>query len=239
MRLINWNIERRGPHTWQAASLLSEIESLEPNLVCLTEAHEYSCEILKGHVISEIGYDAARKADTERLVLLWSREPWKRLAIPEEIERAGGACFGETNIDGKSVRVLGLCIPYHMSRFNLSAEEKTRPWEDHLKFLDVIEPWLTAIPDQLPLIVVGDFNQRIPRVWAPHRVYQRLMEVFAGFEFVTAQLQSPHDGKTIDHVATAGPIKCRGVEARSRFELDGRPRSDHFGVVADFALVQR
>ena len=78
--------------------MLSEMKALSPDIVCLTEAHAHSCDVLDGHVISTIGYGAHRKAQTERLVLLWSKAPWERLPVPEEIETAGGACFGITRI---------------------------------------------------------------------------------------------------------------------------------------------
>ena len=121
-----------------------------------------------------------------------------------------------------------------MSRFNLPREEKTRPWEDHLMFLDRLQPWLKNLPTSQPLIIVGDFNQRVPRVWTPHHVYTRMMDVFSGLHFVTEGALAPLDEQTIDHVVIAGSIKTLRIEARSRFEHDGRPRSDHFGVVVDF-----
>ena len=156
------------------------------------------------------------------------------MPVPEEIENNGGACFGETKIAGQIVRVLGLCIPYHMSKFNLSDGEKTRPWEDHLVFLDLLEPWLNTIARDLPLLIAGDFNQRIPRVWSPYRVYDRMMEVFSSFDFATTGSLSPLDEPTIDHIAVTEKVRVERVEVRSRFESDGRPRSDHFGVVVDF-----
>ncbi|MFT5774383.1 hypothetical protein [Hyphomonas sp.] len=77
MRLNNWNIERRGPHIWQAASLVSEIQSLEPDLVVLTEAHTHFLDRLGGHTLSHRGYDHGPKADSEQLVVIWSKAPWK------------------------------------------------------------------------------------------------------------------------------------------------------------------
>jgi hypothetical protein len=75
MRLINWNIERRGPNAWQAASIVSEIAGLDPDLVVLTEAHTDSLERLGGHSLSHPGYNASRKVDSERLVVIWSKAP--------------------------------------------------------------------------------------------------------------------------------------------------------------------
>ncbi len=75
MRIVNWNIERHGPSTWQAKSLLAEIAELEPDLVCLTEAWEDSAAALRGHAISAPGAAWSTKHDSERKVLLWWKYP--------------------------------------------------------------------------------------------------------------------------------------------------------------------
>jgi len=55
LRIVNWNIERRKPSSWQARSLVDEIASLEPDYVCLTEAWKQSLADFGGHVISAEG----------------------------------------------------------------------------------------------------------------------------------------------------------------------------------------
>lgn len=236
MRLINWNIERRGPHTWQAASLVSEIQSFEPDLVVLTEAHTHSLNLLGGHTLSHRGYDHGPKADSEQLVVIWSKAPWTSLAIPQPLQDIGGAVLGETDIRGRKVRVLGICIPWHMAP-DAPPGEKVKPWKRHEEFLDHLGPALQALNPEAPLIIAGDFNRRIPRAWGPYRSYEKLEAALDGFVVVTEGPLAPLEDMTIDHVATRGPLSATLVRGLDRHDASGKARSDHFGVLVDFDWV--
>ena len=53
-------------------------------------------------------------------------------------------------------------------------------------------------------LVLGDFNQRIPRQFrspTPKRMYELLQRTFAGFTFATAGKLSGAPGQAIDHIA--------------------------------------
>ena len=230
IKVVNWNIERRGPQTWQAASLISEIGGFGPDLVCLTEAHDNSLTSLGGHTISHVGYRSAHKQPSERLVMLWSRTSWQPVVIPEKLQNSGGLVAGVTKLDGEDVLCIGLCIPYHMAK--LANEEKTRPWHHHKRFLKQVTPWLRTQTGERPTIVMGDFNQRIPRKYGSREAYDLLMHVFDPFEIITRDELEPLGELTIDHIGLKGGLGAVRIEARSRFAHDGRPRSDHFGVFA-------
>lgn len=234
MRLINWNIERRGPHTWQAASLMSEIESLAPDVICLTEAHDTSLERFGGYVRSHVGYRSGKKKPSERLVVIWSRRPWTPYPVPGDLERVGGISAGMTRLEGTDCLVIGLCIPYHMAK--LDSEARTAPWKHHKAFLKLLGPWLAGLPKDKPIIIAGDYNRRVPRNWGPIDAYDLLLDAFAPFNLVTTGPLVPLGEATIDHVAVSPHWKTSRVDARSRFGADGRPRSDHFGVMVDMAL---
>ena len=231
LKVVNWNIERRSLQAWQAASLISEIAEFVPDLVCLTEAHETSLAMLGGHTISHVGYRSAHKKPSERLVLLWSSAPWRQVIIPEKLQNLGGLVAGITNLGGEDVLCLGLCIPYHMAK--LASEQKTRPWHHHKTFLKQAAPWLRTQIGECPVIVVRDFNQRIPRKYGSREAYDLLMQVFDSFEIVTRGELAPRGGLTIDHIGLNGGLKAARIEVRSRFSHDGRPRSDHFGIFAE------
>ena len=234
MRLVNWNIERRGPQTWQAASLVSEIGSLNPDLVFLTEAHHDSLDALAGHSLSHRGYDSGRKKDSERLVLMWSRSGWEELPLPVAVQEAGGALFGRTEIEGVGVYCLAICIPWHMCP-SVKTDGKTVPWAQHVRFLRELAPVLSAIRQRhYPLIVAGDFNRRIPRAWGPIEAYDRLAATFSDMQIITEGPLAPLNEKTIDHVAFSGGISSTSVRSLDARAETGRPRSDHFGVLVDF-----
>ena len=230
-RLVNWNIERRAAHSWQVKSLIAEIAVYQPELVCLTEAHEDTLAAFGGHVMSDIGYRAAHKKPSERLVVLWSKARWEPLPIPQDLRAAGGIVAGRTDLAGHEVLCVGLCIPYHMAK--RAGETRTRPWHHHKIFLKHLKPWLETLPDQGPVVVMGDFNQRIPRKYGSREAHAALLDSFTPFQFITAGALAPLDENTIDHIVLSGPLIANKVEARSRFAPDGRARSDHFGVFAE------
>lgn len=235
MRLINWNIERRGPHTWQAASLVSEMAQLKPDLIFLTEGHVASLESLGGNTLNHRGYRSDHKVDTERLVSLWSLSPWVELFVPPELARKGGIVAGETLVRGQAVSCVCICIPYHMAR--LPHESATRPWQHHIEFLEALRPWLKTLAERVstPLLIAGDFNRRLPSLWGNKSALVGHQDCFAGFEIPTLGLLEPLKVQTIDHAAVRG-AKAKRVRLLERREKDGRPRSDHHGVIIDFEM---
>lgn len=215
---------------------MAEIQSLSPDIVALTEAHIGSTFSLGGHEISARGVCwAANYADTEQKILLWSREPWLRVESPRVLSKIGGAVVGSTKVDGKDVRVLGVCIPYqHASPFG--AKTKSKYFEEHERFLIELTDWFKNQETRAD-IVVGDFNRGVPRDWGPHRSYDLLMKTFAEYKFVTAGLRCVGaKSATIDHVAVAPEISAARIEALTAVDsVRQKPRSDHFGVMVELS----
>jgi endonuclease/exonuclease/phosphatase family metal-dependent hydrolase len=77
-------------------------------------------------------------------------------------------------------------------------------------------------------MLLGDFNQRIPRARQPQHVATALVAALGTLRVVTAGQVAGVEGKLIDHVAIG-----RGLEAHDVAGVPGRsPRlSDHDGVV--------
>ena len=74
LRLVNWNVEWATPKSQRTTEILSRIDRLAPEVVCLTETH-VGLMSHSGHVIyskPDYGY---RVKESRRKVLLWSREP--------------------------------------------------------------------------------------------------------------------------------------------------------------------
>lgn len=232
MRIVNWNIERRGPATWQARSLIKEIIGLRPDLICLTEAWKTSLDDHKGHTISSSGVAWSPQNEDERKVVLWSKTPWSSASPVAELERAGSAVSGVTEIDGVSCRVVGVCIPYHFAN-PLGQLPKAKMWSEHNEFLRKLSPILQGWASEGPTIVVGDYNRRIPRIWGPKDSYALLEQALDGFELVTAGNIPGVDEQTIDHVAVSIAPGAQSVSGLPAEDEDGRRRSDHFGIVVD------
>lgn len=234
-RLINWNIERRGPQTWQAASLLSEISENNPDIVFLTEGHVHSLRKLGGYSIDHRGYRSDHKGETERLVVLWSREPWEAIAIDETLSRKGGIVAGVTRVNGEVVTCIGICIPYHMAK--LADEASTQPWLHHILFIAELAKFLRelTVRSQRPIIVAGDFNRRLPSKWGNKQALADLEACFSPFAIETRGPIAPSGQMTIDHVAMRR-AKALQVRLLDRRDTAGRARSDHDGVVVDFSV---
>jgi len=59
-----------------------------------------------------------------------------------------------------------------------------KPWEDHTIWLSEFQKLRSRLPDSMT-IVLGDFNQKIPRQTAPKDVYRALRRAFDGYEVAT------------------------------------------------------
>lgn len=235
MRIINWNIERHGPASWQARSLIDEITGLSPDLICLTEAWERSLDALGGHALSARGVQWGEQADSERKVVLWSPAPWRDPEVVEDLEETGSAATGICDLDGIAVRIVGLCIPYHFASPS-GMTPKAKPWHQHDLFLTKLKPHLDAWVRQGPVIVLGDFNRRIPRTWGPKASYALLEQAFENYDVITAGDLPWVSDRTIDHVAVSGRLETDAVAGLPAEVADGRTRSDHFGVLVDLRM---
>lgn len=233
MRIVNWNIERHGPDSWQARSLLDEIARLDPDLLCLTEAWESSAAPLGGFAVSAAGAAWSSEHALERKVLLWSRSEWRDVQPVDALEATGSAITGLTLLGSTEVRIVGLCIPYHFAN-PFGQEPRAKPWSQHERFLEELAPLLRQWRQEGPVMVLGDFNQFIPRVWGPKRSYELMEAAFESYDIVTGGETKGIKACAIDHVAFAGDLIATDVVGRSAQTNDGRKRSDHFGVVVDF-----
>lgn len=236
MRVVNWNIERRAPQSWQSVSLMEEIDELAPDVICLTEAWRQSAEPLGGFSISANGVAWSDQHPDERKVLLWSRQPWRNVQVVDGLEVTGSTVTGTTSFGETEVRFVGLCIPYHFAN-PLGQEPRAKLWSQHERFLQDLRPYLAQWREEGPVIVAGDFNRRIPRSWGPKRSYALLESAFHGYEIPTSGIIDEINDRTIDHVAFSANVKALRVIGRPAEAADGRRRSDHFGIVVDFEFI--
>lgn len=82
----------------------------------------------------------------------------------------------------------------------------------------------------MPTLLVGDFNQRIPRTRAPIRVAAALGDCLGDLVVATGGHVAGIDRQVIDHVAHSTSLAVRALEGFDRHDADGRPLSDHGGV---------
>lgn len=136
MKIINWNVNRAKPRSKNSrgVEILNRINQHSPEIVCLTETHP---ELLKDGCTISAGI-----REYSRKVLLWSREPWKRVEdnIGDDRLPSGRFISGVTQTSVGEVSVVGLCIPWSGSRVKAGCKEK---WEDHKDSLKHLAEVLT------------------------------------------------------------------------------------------------
>jgi hypothetical protein len=104
-----------------------------------------------------------------------------------------------------------------------------------LDYLDRLAERLAGLDDEVPTVIAGDFNQRIPRGRQPISVAERLREVLAGWTIHTAGTLP--NGPHIDHIATNQRLILESVRDWPAADDFGR-LSDHAGVVCRLAYAE-
>jgi endonuclease/exonuclease/phosphatase family metal-dependent hydrolase len=225
LTLVNWNLE------WAPRSrrerISRRLDRLAPDVLCATEADR---EILPrgGHVAesgSDYGYGhqpARRKA------LLWSRWPLEDVdAVGDPGLPPGRFVAATCRTPFGPLRLVAVCVPWSHARVRRAGRAV---WQDHLDYLERLGPILSSNDRDVPLVVVGDFNQRIPRRRAPIAAAEALRRALGDLVVATAGDLSGIDRQVIDHVAHSPGLRVAGVEGIDRHDADGRRLSDHDAV---------
>jgi endonuclease/exonuclease/phosphatase family metal-dependent hydrolase len=230
LRLVNWNVEWVQPRTSKGTTLLTRIFNQNPDLICLTEGYT--------GFLPDSGYEITSAADYgysapegRRKVLLWSKTPWQNV---DQIGQAqlppGRFVRAETETAIGRLTVIGVCIPWADAHVR-SGQKNRQRWEDHLQYLTHLDRILGR--EQGPVIVVGDYNQRVPKFRSPQNVYDRLDQVIRRrLTLATEGLIPPIGSQTIDHIASSSELAVSKVLGLSN-SADGQQLSDHFGIVAE------
>jgi endonuclease/exonuclease/phosphatase family metal-dependent hydrolase len=228
MKCLNWNLEWKTPATEVGRLIREQIAAVSADVVCYTEV--VRTMIPEGHSIEsdpDYGYpnDGGR-----RKVILWSKQPWTEVdTIGDDEMPSGRFVSGIT----AGVRFVGVCIPWRDAHVNTGRRDRAC-WEDHLSYCRGLERILARYTtDRTPTCVVGDFNQRIPRVGQPVNVAKALADAIpADFLFATEGMKDAEGADLIDHFVVSPDLFISITHIVPRFSRDGTRLSDHVGVVA-------
>ena len=103
-----------------------------------------------------------------------------------------------------------------------------------LNFLEILPEVLQRYSE--PIIIAGDFNQRIPRVKGGHIAAAEAMQVcFEGYDIVSEGTIAGLDRPGIDHIALSSEIECLNVFGWSNI-VKGKKVSDHDGAGCEVRL---
>lgn len=233
LKLVNWNVEWATPRSRRTPEILTRFRQHEPEVICLTET---LVDLLPegGYLItSQPDYGYSIK-EGRRKVLLWSKAPWKQeddvgsTSLP-----SGRFISGVTQTSIGKATFVGVCIPWADARVK-GARVKRKRWEDHRQYLDGLSEVLDKAPTKR-LIVVGDFNQQIPRGrYTPTDVHEALLSVVASRLTIATAGVGFQGRRAIDHIAISKDLTAESLAAISN--IDGQKKlSDHFGIVADLS----
>ena len=229
VRIATWNLEWAVPGTKAEKRILAILESLDADVLVLTEA---SIETVPrfGHVVSPTdswGYPPRHRSF--RKVLVWSKEPWEcvRSSGPESMP-PGRFVSGKTMTDLGLIEIVGVCIPWKDAHVR-TGEKNRLPWQDHKSYLKALRSEIRQ--ENASVVIAGDFNQRIPRRLAPVEVFE---ELSLTLEFFQVSTQSSGADALIDHIAHSPDLKGKLVQVLPKKDAFGQ-LTDHIGAVVEIA----
>ena len=231
--IATWNVQWRRSDSNAAKIIRERLAVHQPDVVCLTEAPADFLSV-DGHTVlcdPDPGYPVI---GNRRKVLLWSKEPWTDVddygspGLP-----SGRFVAGTTETDLGPLRFVGACIPWAGSHVSSGRRDRER-WEEHLRYLEALAEVLEQ--QTKPFVVLGDFNQAVPRRTAPREVFSSLVSNVANRCHLVTTGEIEGCGYAIDHIAVSdglGAVRISGLPAK----VEKAPAlSDHFGLVAEIAL---
>jgi endonuclease/exonuclease/phosphatase family metal-dependent hydrolase len=230
LNVATFNCEWRETRSSDAAIIRERICAAPVDVICLTETQQDFLDD-RGYTVTSADFETRSNLGSRRKVLIWSRSPWTNVDTAPAGLPEGRYVAGTTSTPAGQVRVLGVVIPYRFAGVRYG-EPKRAPWELHRQYLQALR---SALPEQPSrTLILGDFNQRVPRKYQPHEVFENLDEaVLSRFRIATAGVLEPVGRQAIDHICHSSDFSCGAVHSISNAREGGGQISDHFGVRAE------
>ena len=234
LRIGTWNTQWAKPGTARGCRVANALAAPGCDILCVTEG--YAAILPEGGHVIDAGPDWGYRApEGRRKVLLWSKRPWSDVdPVGSDAPPGGRLVAGTTETGLGPLSVVGVCIPWRDAHVR-SGRKDRGAWQDH-------ESWLAGFAALRygragkRTVVLGDFNQRIPRSGQPKRIYSALRAAFAGLAFATGGELAGTPAMAIDHIAHT-PDLALADDIRTWPKLSARTAlSDHIGVRGEFVL---
>lgn len=228
--VATWNLEWASIDTVRGRRIRSMLDDVDADILCLTETFP---DMLPGDgrtVLADANYGYA-VFDGRRKTALWSRFGWTDIDLKGVPGIPGGRFIAATSYTPVGpLRIVGVCIPWADAHVRTGRQDSRR-WKEHLEYLKGLAEFLRT-PHELPTIVLGDFNQRVPRKRQPVNVYNALTEALGSDLLIaTAGVKATDGTLAIDHIAHSNNLHVQLGPMLAAFQ-DGMKLSDHFGIVA-------
>ena len=229
--VMTWNTEWATPSSDRGRRIASIVKAAGADIAVVTEGVRDLLPATGSVVDAGDNWGYGPKLE-RRKVIVWSHYPLTLDLIGTDGGTRGRLAVTTAATPAGPLRILGVCIPWRDAHVNTGRGDAS-PWSEHMDYLDRLEVLLAGLDHDLPTVIAGDFNQRIPRVRQPVRVADRLSEVLAGWTTHTAG-DFPN-GPHIDHIATDRRLVLESARDWPASDRLGR-LSDHAGVICRFAF---
>ena len=225
-----WNIAWQRPNTKRGSEMIAALRSHDPELLCIAEGHVDTLGSDWHGIASDPDYGYPIKPG-QRKVALWSRTPWENVdEIGTPSMPPGRFVSGKTVTSIGPIRVVGICVPWFAAHVK-GGRRDAENWTEHDAFLKGLREALASIGNDIPAVLVGDFNQRIPRKGAPIASYELLMAGLGGrFDVWTAGSISGLGRQVVCHIAGTSDLECTEAIGLPR-DANGTTLSDHDGLI--------
>lgn len=225
-----WNVLWRRPDSSAGTAIRDIISAHDPDLVCLTESHH---DLLSGgHIITSHGDYGYGLGPKRRKVVMWSRHPWMETddsgdpALP-----TGRFVGGVTATPLGPLSVFGVCIPWQNAHVSGGRRDRL-PWQEHGLYLDGLQRIIARPTSLHRTLLLGDFNQTIPRSRAPQALHDKLVALMSPhLRVATGGTISGLAHRAIDHLAHSHDLEAVSVTPLPDRDGEGRRLSDHVGLV--------
>jgi Endonuclease/Exonuclease/phosphatase family len=231
-----WNVQWKTVASLQGRNMSEILNSQAPDIVCVTEGYVdqmlgdwYACP-------SEADHGYRPLIEGRRKVVLFSRKPWTDIdAIGNSKLPPGRFVSAITETPLGPLRCAGVCIPWKDAHVRSGTKDKIR-WEDHKSYLRALRPVIENLPENA--IIVGDFNQRIPRGGNPQDTAELLMSSLGEQLSIVTSGQIPDVAEqSIDHLACRSYLEVKRIRGLPKIQ-DNVNLSDHFGLIVELERSQ-
>ena len=238
--LATWNVEWATPTKHDA--IRERIASWNADILVVTEG-DHGVLPVGGHA-ADAGTDWGYRNTKPhwRKAILWSRWPLREVStdVPAGV-RTGRLVDAVVEAPVEApvglIRVLAVCIPWRDAHVRTGIDPHGEQWREHTAMVAHIGRLVAAHDPGTPLVLLGDFNQRLPRVHQPRVVHEYLLQALGPLDVLTAGT-GPLPGldrQEVDHIAVSSHFTAGRVWGVDRHDGD-RKLSDHDAVLASVHL---
>ena len=205
-----WNSDWATPTSKRGKFFIDKFDS---DIICLAEGYENLLP-KDGYIISSHEDYGYKSKNGRRKVILWSKNEWTDIdQLGSKEILSGRFISGITN----GIRIIDLCIPWRFAHVSTGRKDR-KPWEDHLSFIQNL-----SFSNE-KTIILGDFNQNIPKKNQPENVFSSLKNMIDGFNLLTTNMGLIHIvistdliAENIENIATENNSDHDGINCSIKF----------------------